>query len=46
MLELVVGVLSPLFWLSTAVGFAVVVAVGGLSMIPWKRAVYQTVPAV
>lgn len=46
MLELLVGVLSPLFWLSTVVEFAVAAAVGGLSMIPWKRAVSQTVQAV
>lgn len=46
MLELVVGGLSPLFWLSTVVGYVVDVAVGGLSMIPWKRAVSQTVQAV
>lgn len=46
MLELAVVVLSPLFWLFTVVGFAVVVAVGGLSMILWKRAVSQTAQAV
>lgn len=46
MLELLVGVLSPLFWLSTVVEFAVAAAVGGLSMILWKRAVSQTVQAV